>query len=172
MTLLVPYDGSELADTALIRAASFGDILQERVLAVAIVPNDNVRYARRHGWLGDDEAFHLETVAERLRGRVAEVAPEAEFRYELVDRNAPPGTIAAKLRRVAASEETTMLFVGSENAGRLTRSVTSVGSSVAAQANYDVVIIRQPKPAASTAVREVEAEIEADAESPPTRSDD
>ncbi|MEZ3144902.1 universal stress protein [Halobaculum sp. MBLA0143] len=160
MTLLVPYDGSELADTATVRAASFGEILDERVLAVTVVPRDNARYARSHEWLADGEAFHLDTVAERLRRRVAEIAPTAEFRYDLVDRNAPPGTISKRLRRIAADEDTSMLFVGSENAGRLTRSVASVGSGVAADAGYDVVIVRQARPAASTAVRAVEGELE------------
>lgn len=160
MTLLVPYDGSELADTALVRAASFGEILDERVLAATVVPQGNARYARNREWLADDEAFHLDTVAERLRRRVAEVAPTAAFRYELVDRNAPAGTISKRLRRIAADEDTSMLFVGSENAGRLTRSVASVGSGVAADAGYDVVIVRQARPAASTAVREVEGELQ------------
>lgn len=164
MTLLVPYDGSQLADTALVRAASFGEILDERVLAATVVPKDNARYARRHEWLGDDEAYHLDTIAERLRQRVTNVAPTAEFRYDLVDRNAPPGTVSKRLRRIAAEEEASMLFVGSENAGRLTRSVASVGAGVAADAGYDVVIVRRAQPAASTAVREVEVELEAAAD--------
>jgi hypothetical protein len=139
---------------------SFGNLLDERVLAVTVIPNRNSRYARERGWLGEDEAFHRETIAERLRQRVAAVAPDAEFRYELVDRNAPPGTISTKLRRIAASEDTSMLFVGSENAGRLTRSVASVGSGISADDDYDLVLVRRERHSPSPAIREIEVSIE------------
>ncbi|MEZ3115690.1 universal stress protein [Halobaculum sp. MBLA0147] len=160
MTLLVPYDALELADTALARAAAFGDLLEERVLAVTVVPEHNARYARERGWLAADEPFDRETIHERLREQIREIAPHAATRFERVDRNAPSGTISTRLRRVAASEDTSMVFVGSDSAGRLTRSIASVGSGVAADAAYDVVIVRRPGPSTSETLRDVEPEAE------------
>lgn len=94
----------------------------------------------------------MASVVGTLRGRVEAVAPDAEFIHEVVDRFAARGTIASRIRRVARESDTDMVFVGSENAGRLVTSITSVGSSVAAAHAYDVVIVRNrdssPVPAA------------------------
>jgi len=38
MTLVVPFDGSELAEAALVRATEFGNVLEEDVLAVSVIP--------------------------------------------------------------------------------------------------------------------------------------
>jgi hypothetical protein len=61
--------------------------------------------------------FDAEGIVTGLRAAVAEIDPDAEFRYEVVDRYAPSGGIARVLRRVARDTDTDIAFVGSENAG-------------------------------------------------------
>lgn len=63
------------------------------------------------------EPFDAEGIVTGLRAAVAEIDPDAEFRYEVVDRYAPSGGIARVLRRVARDTDTDIAFVGSENAG-------------------------------------------------------
>jgi nucleotide-binding universal stress UspA family protein len=85
-------------------------------------------------------------VVSRLRERVADRSPSADFRYEVVDRYATPGTIANRLRKVARREEASMVFVGSENAGHIVTTLSSVASRVAADGAYDVVVVRHHRP--------------------------
>jgi nucleotide-binding universal stress UspA family protein len=143
MTLLVPFDGSEFAEAALVRAMQFADALDEAVLAVTVVPQDNAVYARKRGWLGPDEPFDGDAIAETLGARVAELAPAADFRIEEIGRYAPSGAIANRLRKVARQANTSMVFIGSGNAGRLVSSVASVGSGLAGNETYDVVVVRR-----------------------------
>lgn len=146
MTFVVPYDGSDLAETALVRAGEFGDVLDERVVAVTVVPRGNADYARERDWLGPDEAFDMHEVASRLHDRVHELVPSADFRTVDVDRYAPSGTISNEITRVAREEDASMLFIGSENAGRIVTSVSSVGGSVSGRVTFDVVIVRNREP--------------------------
>jgi hypothetical protein len=44
---------------------------------------------------------------------------------------------------VANEEDATMLFLGSENAGRVTSPLSSVGSPLSEDAAYDIHIVRQ-----------------------------
>ncbi|QLG26816.1 universal stress protein [Halorarum halophilum] len=147
MTFLVPFDGSELAEAALVRATRFGAVLEERVPAVSVVPRGNADYARERGWIGPDEPFDVTAVVSGLHERVTELCPSADFRHEVVDRYAPAGTISRRIRRVAVDEGASMVFVGSENAGRLVTSLGSVGGTLASAGDYDVVIVRNPTPA-------------------------
>jgi hypothetical protein len=48
---------------------------------------------------------------------------------------------------VAREEDASMVFLGSENAGHLVSAVGSVGSTVATDEAYDVVIVRHRSPA-------------------------
>jgi nucleotide-binding universal stress UspA family protein len=146
MTFVVPFDGSELAATALVRAVEFAAVLDERVVTVSVIPEGNASYARERGWLDPGEEFDLESVVAHLHEAVTAHAPAAEFRYEVVGRRAPPGTIATRLRERARAEGASMVFVGSENAGRLVSSLSSVGETVAADDAYDVVIVRHRTP--------------------------
>jgi len=57
MTLAVPFDGSELAEAVFVRVTEFGTVLEEDVLTVSVVPKNNTRYAREHGWIRSDEEF-------------------------------------------------------------------------------------------------------------------
>lgn len=147
MTFVVPFDGSDLAEAALVRAVEFSTVLEERVVAVSVVPERNERYAREKGWLGPDEPFDRDHVVSTLHEQVTDLAPSVDFTHAFVDRFAPPGTISAAIRRRLVELDASMVFVGSENAGHLVTSLTSVGSSVAADEAYDVVIIRHRRPA-------------------------
>ncbi|MFP9190389.1 universal stress protein [Natronosalvus vescus] len=146
MTLLVPFDGSPLSEAALVRASQFGTVLEEPVIAFSVIPRNNADYARDRSWIGTDESFDLETIITHLRESVTALCPATEFRYEVVDRYAPTGTIAQRVRKLAKTLEATLVFIGSENAGRLVASVSSVGRGVATDDAYDVVIIRSRKP--------------------------
>jgi nucleotide-binding universal stress UspA family protein len=156
MTFVVPFDGSDLSQAALSRAVAFAGVADEEVVVVSVVPDDNVEYARERGWLAADEPFDRERVIRRLRGRVADLAPDVTFRAELVDRDAPSGAISTRIRRVLGEEDATMVFVGSDNAGRVAASVASVGHGVSGALAYDAVIIRTPGPSPVAAVREQE----------------
>ena len=154
MTFIVPFDGSELAEAALVRAHEFGRVLDERVVAVTILPDDNAKYAREHGWIGPDEPFDREAIVSDLHERVTALCPAANYRHEIVDRYASTGTIANRIREIARREEVSMVFIGSENAGRIVSSVSSVGDSIAASQAYDVVIVRQRRPSLIAKVKE------------------
>lgn len=155
MTLVVPFDGSELAEAALVRATEFGSVFEENVLAVSVIPKGNAEYAREHDWLGRNEAFDLRSVVSTLHENVTDLTPSANFRHIVVDRYAPPGSIANRLREVAKEEDASMVFIGSENAGHLVTSVSSVAGAVAADESYDVVIVRDRSPAKIAKLNEV-----------------
>ncbi|ELZ31097.1 stress response protein-like protein [Halogeometricum pallidum JCM 14848] len=143
---MVPFDGSELAEAALVRAGQFGAVFEEDVLAVSIVPRGNVRYAVDRGWLEPGEPFDLNAVVAALHERVTACCPSADFRHSVVGRYAPPGSISTRIRRMIEDEGATMVFIGSENAGHVVASLSSVGSHVAADESYDVVIVRHGVP--------------------------
>lgn len=145
MTLVVPFDGSRLAEAALARATEFGTVLETDVLAVTVIPAGNAEYARDRDWIGADDSFDLSTVVSGIRSQVRAVSPEATFEHVLVDRYAPTGTIATRVRRFARKRDASMVFIGSENAGHLVAAVSSVGRTVASDDAYDVVIVRHPE---------------------------
>jgi len=155
MTLVVPYDGSELSKTALIRAAQFNAVFDQNVIAVTVVPRNNSSYARTKGWIKPTEPFDRQAIVDSLRESVAEITPEVTFEPLSVGRNAPAGTIANKIRQFAREKEASIVFIGSENAGRMVGSL-SVGSSVSAEQSYDTMIISQARP---TKIKELEAEL-------------
>ena len=146
MTLVVPFDGSDLAEAALVRAAEFAAVFDERTLAVSVIPGGNAEYARDRGWIGPDQSFGLEAVVSTLHEQVTDLYPAADFHHEVVGQYAPPGAISNRLRRVAKEEDAAMVFIGSENAGRVVSGVSSIGASVATEVAYDVVIVRNRRP--------------------------
>jgi nucleotide-binding universal stress UspA family protein len=156
MTFVVPFDGSPLAQAALSRAVAFAGVADESVVVVTVVPDGNASYAHGKGWLSTDEPFDGETIAGRLRARVADIAPDAGYRVEFVGKHAPSGTLSTKIRRVLKEADATMVFVGSDNAGRVAASVASVGQGVSRTSDYDAVIIRTPGPSAVAAIRDQE----------------
>jgi len=56
MTVLAPFDGSRLAETALKRAATFGDSWDEDVVALTVLPEDP-SFAVERGWIDDESEF-------------------------------------------------------------------------------------------------------------------
>ncbi|WP_276299327.1 universal stress protein [Halorussus lipolyticus] len=146
MTVVVPFDGSELSEAALVRATALGDAFGERVLALTIVPDGDLQYARERNWVGPDEEFDVQTIVGRLHERVAEVAPEADFQHETVGRYASAGTIAGQLRETAKDAGASLVAIGSDNAGHMVTSIHSVGSTVASDEAFDVLIVRRPIP--------------------------
>lgn len=166
MTLVVPFDGSELSETALVRAAEFGVVFNEEVVAVTAIPNADTSYARERGWLGPDEPFDLQSVVASLKEEIAKLCPSADFRYKVVGRYASSGAIGNKLRQMAVDERASMVFIGSENAGHLVTSVSSVGSNVAAEDFYDVVIVRHAQTARIEKLRDAMPETSKPADSP------
>jgi nucleotide-binding universal stress UspA family protein len=154
MTLVVPFDGSELSKVALVRAAQFETVLNEGIVAVSVIPDGNARYARERGWLDAGEAFDADRIADGLRESVAEIHPEAAFHHVVVDHYAPRGTIARELRQFAREHDANVVFLGSENAGRITSGFT-VGRSVAADGAYDTMIVSARRPSNSARLEEV-----------------
>jgi len=150
MTLVVPFDGSDLSEAALVRAAEFGSVFDEEVVAVTVIPKANEKYARERDWIGEGENFDLQTIVSNMSQQVNRLDPSADFRYQVAGRYAPSGSIAKRLRKVAREEDASMVFLGSENAGHLVSAVSSVGSSVAADRAYDVVIVRDQRLARTT----------------------
>ncbi|MGM0604968.1 MAG: universal stress protein [Halobacteriota archaeon] len=145
MTFVVPFDGTPLAKAALRRATEFGSALDEDVLAITIVP-ERTRYAREKGWIEADEPFDVEAVVEALERQVEAVAPRAEFTCERI-REFPPGDrIADRIERIALQAGASVMFLGSDNVGRVVTPLTSVGVHVAADEAYDVYIVRHPSP--------------------------
>lgn len=143
--IVVPFDGTTLSEAALARGSEFGKALDQEILAVAVIPNSNTEYARRRGWLEAGEQFDPEAVVSRLSDQVTDVAPEAAFEYEVVDRYASAGVIAKTIRKHAKRAGAQLVVIGSENAGNIVTSVSSVGGSVASDDAYDVLIVRHPR---------------------------
>jgi nucleotide-binding universal stress UspA family protein len=155
MTLVVPFDGSELSKAALVRAAQFDTVLDDGVLAVSAVPRHNAQYARDRGWIGPNDPFDAKEIESHLREAAHDIAPEATFETITVDRWARTGLMGKKLRRFARDADASIVFLGSENAGRFVRS-NSVGSAVAADRSYDTMIVTNTRP---SRIERLEAEM-------------
>lgn len=147
MTLVVPFDGSPLSEAALVRATEFGTVFDEGVLALSVIRTGDTEYAREHDWIGPTESFDMDEVVSSLHENVTNLCPSADFRHRAIDQFAPAEAIASQLRKMARNEDASMVFIGSDNAGHLVTSVSSVGKSIAADEAYDVVIVRHRSPA-------------------------
>ena len=146
MTLLVPFDGSDLAATALKRATEFGATRDEEVVVLTVVPDES-SFAVERGWINPGEPFDTNQLCENFKRRVAKIAPEAMFRCETpTESDALTATaiddITRTVRRVAAELNVSVVFIGTENAGRISTPVTSVGSPLSNDPQYDVHIVR------------------------------
>jgi nucleotide-binding universal stress UspA family protein len=150
MVLLVPFDGSALAEAALARAEEFSLFTDDEIVTLSVFPDDK-EFARTRGWVDEDEPYDPEAVAADLRAQSREVAPEARFRAEFLNEDEASMLATAtiditrRIREVAADERASIVFIGSENAGRVSRPVTSVGSPVSEDPRYDVHIVRHPR---------------------------
>ena len=145
MTLLVPFDGSELSTAALEKAVRYGDLTDDNVVVLTVVPDDD-EYARERGWIDATEGFDPDVVVRKMRGTVERTAPEAAFRHELVDSDEPTATpttnVVRAIRDAAAELDASVVFIGSENVGSVTTPLSSVGGPVAADQGYDVYVVR------------------------------
>jgi nucleotide-binding universal stress UspA family protein len=145
MVLLAPYDGSDLSAAAVERATQFGELVDEDVVVLVVVPPDE-EFARGRGWIDETESFDPETVGDRLADRAGGVAPDATVRVEHTEDTSSLASttmdISRRIRQVAHELDASIVFVGSENAGRVTTPVTSVGSPVSEDPGYDVHIVR------------------------------
>ena len=107
---------------------------------MSVLPTDE-DLAAEYG-LVEGDTYDPVDAAQRLRTRVENIAADAEFRTESVDAYAGKGRIATEIREVARELDADVVFVGSDNAGRVVQPVTSVGGAVASGTDYDVFIVR------------------------------
>ena len=92
-------------------------------------------------------SFDTDQLCENSEQRVAEIAPEATFRCEIPAENDTLTTtaiddITRTVRRVAGELDVPTGFIGTENAGRISTPITSVGSPLSKDPEYDVGIAR------------------------------
>jgi nucleotide-binding universal stress UspA family protein len=146
MTLLAPYDGSDLSKTAVKRATEFADYRGEEVVVLTVVPEDEA-FAVERDWITPGEEYDPADIERRFEREVQEIAPETTFRTERPDESAAVAAttindITRKIREVARNLDASIVFVGSDNAGRVSTPVTSVGSPISEDPEYDVHIVR------------------------------
>jgi nucleotide-binding universal stress UspA family protein len=147
VTLLVPFDGSELAETALKRAREFANYRDEEVVVLTVVPEDE-SFAEERGWIEPGEPYDPDEICTAFELRVKEIDADVVFRCERPTPSEHPTAttiddITHTIRTVAADLGVSIIFVGSENAGRVSMPVTSVGGPLSTDAKYDVHIVRQ-----------------------------
>lgn len=155
MSLVVPFDSSELSRTALVRATQFDQVLEQGVVVITAIPKNKTSYARERGWLGDEEAYDHKTIISRIEAECKEISPDAAFEYITCSRYAQAGEIASKLRRAARAHDASIVFVGSENAGRVVRAI-SVGKTLSADDAYDTMIISRAAPSKIDTFEEID----------------
>lgn len=138
VTYLVAYDGGDRSGAALQRAAAFAGRTGAGLVVVSVLPTDDA-LAETYD-LTEDGTYDPEVAADRLRAAVEEVAPEAAFRTERVDAYAGKRRIAGEIARVAREADADVVFLGSDDPGRVVRSVARVGD--AGGSDYDVFVAR------------------------------
>ncbi len=146
MTVLTPFDDSPLAQTALRRAATYAESRGEDLVALTVLPDDE-SFAVERGWITSGEPYDPAEFCGHFHDRVAEIAPSATFRCETpAQSDALTATaiddITRTVRHVAAELGVSVVFIGTENAGRISSPVTSVGSPLSKDPQYDVHIVR------------------------------
>jgi nucleotide-binding universal stress UspA family protein len=147
VTLLVPFDGSALAEAALRRAREFADYRDEAVVVLTVVPDDE-SFAEERGWIEAGEPYDPEEICTAFELRVGELDADATFRCERPPPSEHPTAttiddVTQTIRSVAAELDVSIIFVGSENAGRVSMPVSSVGGPLSTDAKYDVHIVRR-----------------------------
>ncbi len=145
MTFVVPFDGSALAEAALVRAVEYASALNEDVVAVSVVP-ERTRYAREKGWIAEDESYDVEAVIETLREQVKTLTPDVAFEYKRIREFPPEAEIADHVEQLALDHDPSVVFLGSDNVGSVVTPLTSVGVHIAGEEAYDVFVVRQPEP--------------------------
>lgn len=154
MTYFVPFDGSQLSQAALDRATELAPSDEATaaeaddapaVRAFAVIPRGNVDWARQRDLIPDypDMEYDADRVADRIRSRAANVAPDASFEARFVGKRDVSGRVVSVIRQRARAVEADVVVLGSENAGHVATSITNVGPTVAADDAFDVFIVRR-----------------------------
>jgi nucleotide-binding universal stress UspA family protein len=146
VTLLVPFDGSGLSEAALRRAREFAAYRDEAVVALSVVPEDE-SFAVDRGWIDPGEPYDPDAVCASLGRQVRAIAESVTFRCEHpAESEYATATviddITQVIRSVARDLDVSIVFIGSENAGRVSTPVTSVGNPLSTDNRYDVHIVR------------------------------
>jgi len=146
MTLLVPFDDSELSRTALERAGEFAALRDEEIVVLTVVPDDEA-FAVERGWIDPDGALDIDQVCAEFEQEVREIDDSVTFRCERPDASdALTATtiddITRTIRTVAEELDVSIVFIGSENAGLASMEEHSVGSPISTDPRYDVHIVR------------------------------
>ncbi|WP_075936365.1 universal stress protein [Halosegnis longus] len=144
MAVLVPFDGSVLAKSALFHGGRAAELDGTPLLAATVIPVNNTEYADKKGWITSDEEFDKKRIISRLRQQVEDCVSSAIFEHFSVGRYASSGTMANRLRRVARNRDVTSIFIGSDAAGQALLGTESVGGRVLFEKDCDVAIIRNP----------------------------
>jgi nucleotide-binding universal stress UspA family protein len=146
MTYLVPFDGSALAEAALRRATEFGDLTDTEVVALVVIPLDERDFAVERGWIDEDERYDPDEIESALEAKIRTVAPDATIRCERPEDVSSVASITTDvvrtIRAFAEEADAEIVFIGSENAGRVSTPVSSVGAPVSEDPRYDVHIVR------------------------------
>lgn len=145
MTLIVPFDGTRLAEAALVRASEYGNAMNEDIVAVTIL-SERKRYAREKGWIEEGETYDVDSVVDELRERIRTLTPDATFEYEVIREFPPAEGIADRIERLALEHDPAVLFLGTNNIGRIVTPLSSVGVYVATDDIYDVYLVREVQP--------------------------
>jgi len=144
MTFVVPLMDRSLRKPLSSGAVEYGTALDEGIAAVVVVP-ERKRYAREKGWIGENEQYDVEVVA-GLREQVRTLAPSSAFEFERLREFPPETELADHIERLIRNHGPSVVFLGSDNVGRVVTPLTSVGVHVAAEESYDVFIVRHPAP--------------------------
>lgn len=147
---MVAYDDSPLARGALRKAVEFAGPTDVEVVAVAVVPRNDVSYLRAKGWLPPAEAGEYArheamaegTVERRIAGRVERIAPAARFEPVFTNRRldtARGRAVGPELRRAAVDHDATDVFVGAREAGPLVEALVD-----ARDPRFHLHLIRRP----------------------------
>jgi len=139
MVFLVPYDGSPVSDAALDRAVEHGRALEERVVAVSLIPT-GTEYAQRRKWIEPDEEFAVESARVELERKIEEATDDAERTFAGSGATAPQDGIERRLRRIASDVGASVLFVGTD--GRDEDRLTTPFGTIAREGEYDVYLVR------------------------------
>jgi len=146
VTVLAPYDGSALSESAVGQAVEFGAYREESVVVLTVVPDDP-GFAKQRGWIDEGEAYDPDAIEQRFQSELQSIAPTATVRTERPTEPAARGAttrndVARAIRRVAADVGASVLFIGSENAAQVSAHKDSVGTPIAGDGDYDVHIVR------------------------------
>ena len=145
MTFFVPFDGSPLATAAVAKANRFAGALDEDLIIVCVIP-ENRRYAVAKGWIAEGDPFEPRAIIGQLHRQALSVAPSASWESIRVEGTTTSGGIANRLRDRAVERDASVVVVGSKSAGKIVSTLSGVGSSVSADDDYDVFIVRKPLP--------------------------